>query len=127
MTRMIRYYPKQTAARTTYCELNADDTVWLKTELIRWLARMSETQADPDELWQIIHNQYWSKRTKTLPKGRGGLNSPASFTGGLINNLLFGDQRDFTETQLEGIRDISAQLNQLFDDIEPLQFGIGFK
>lgn len=127
MTRMIRYYPKNTAARTTYTELSDSDTAWLKTELIRWLARMSETQADPDELWQIIHRQYWSKRTKSLPKGRAGLNSPASFTGGLINNLLFGDQRDFTERQLEAIRDISAQLNQLFDDIEPIQFAIGFQ
>jgi hypothetical protein len=123
--KMIRFYPKNTAARTTYVELNEQDTAWLKTELIRWLARMSETQADPNELWRIIHNQYWSKRTKTLPKGRNGLNSPASFVGGLINNLLFGEQRDFTDRQLEGIRDISAQLNQLFDDVEPLQFAIG--
>ena len=127
LMRMIRYFPKQTSARTTYCELSEDDTAWLKTELVRWLARMSETQADPDELWNLIHQQYWAKRTKSLPKGRAGLNSPASFTGGLINNLLFGDQRDFTETQLEGVRDISAQLAQLFDDVEPLQFAIGFR
>jgi hypothetical protein len=115
---------KNTLARTEYLELDEDDAQWLKTELIRWLAKMSETQADPSELWRLVHCEYWSKRTKTLPKGRSGLNSPASFTGGLINNLLFGDQRDFTVRQTEGIRDISAQICQLFDDLEPIQFRI---
>jgi hypothetical protein len=37
---------------------------------------------------------------------------------------VFGEQRDFTQTQLDGIRDVSAQLAQLFDDIEPIQFRI---
>lgn len=122
--RVITYRLKNTLAKTEYLELDEDDAQWLKTELIRWLAKMSETQADPSELWRMVHAEYWSKRTKTLPKGRNGLNSPASFTGGLINNLLFGDQRDFTVRQTEGIRDISAQICQLFDDLEPVQFRI---
>jgi hypothetical protein len=125
--RFIRYYPKITSARTVYVELESEDTAWLKTEMIRWLARMSETQNDPNDLWQVIHNQYWSKPTKTLPKGRNGLNSPASYVGGLINNLVFGEQRDFTQAQLEGIRDVSAQLAQLFEDVEAIQFSIGLK
>jgi hypothetical protein len=120
----INYLPKSTAARTTYVEIPDEELAWLKTELIRWLARMAETQNDPDELWRVIHSQYWSRRTKSLPKHRNGLNSPSSYVAGLINNLVFGDQRDFTERQLEGIRDVSAQLGQLFEDIEPLQFRI---
>jgi hypothetical protein len=122
--KLIPYQPKLTAAKTTYVELDTDDFHWLKTELIRWLATMGETQNNPDELWQLIHTQYWSRRTKTLPKGRNGLNSPSSYVSGLINNLVFGEQRDFTQTQLDGIRDVSAQLAQLFDDIEPIQFRI---
>jgi hypothetical protein len=123
--KIINYQPKITSAKTEYVELDTEDHTWLKTELIRWLARMSETQADPDELWKIIHQQYWSRTTKNLPRGRAGLNSPSSYVAGLINNLVFGDQRDFTLRQLDGIRDISAQLNQLFDDVDALQFKIG--
>jgi hypothetical protein len=122
--KMITYQPKITAAKTVYVELNTEDHTWLKTELIRWLATMGETQNNPDELWQVIHTQYWSRTTKSLPKGRNGLNSPSSYVSGLINNLVFGEQRDFTVNQLDGIRDISAQLAQLFDDVEPVQFRI---
>lgn len=124
MTRMIKYRPKTTSANTTYVELFEEDHAWLKTELIRWLALMSEQQGSDSELWSVIQYQYWSKRTKTLPKGKLGLNSPQSFIGGLINNLVFGTQRDFTESQTEAVRDISAQLAQLFDSVEPIVFRI---
>lgn len=122
--RVITYRLKNTLARTEYLELDPEDAAWLKTELIRWLARMSEMGSDSSELWRLVHSEYWHKRTKTLPKGRNGMNSPVSFVGGMIMNLLFGDQRDFTIRQTEGIRDISSQIHQLFDDVEPIQFRI---
>jgi hypothetical protein len=125
MAKHIKYFPKNTSARTTYLELNDDDLAWLKTELIKWLASMTESATRHDELWKEVLGLYWNKKTQTLPKSKEGPNSPATFIAGLINNLVFGAQRDISERQMEGIRDISNNLSQLVDEIDNIVFQIG--
>lgn len=125
MARHIKYFPKTTNARTTYIELNEDDLDWLKTELIRWTAIMTESAVSHDEEWRAVLALYWNKKTQSLPKSKQGPNSPATFIAGLINNLVFGSQRDFSERQIEGIRDVSNNLAQIRDDIDAVVFQIG--
>lgn len=125
MARTIKYFPKNTAARTTYLELHDDDLAWLKTEMIRWLALMTESATRHDELWKEVLGLYWNKRTQSLPKSKEGPNSPATFVAGLVNNLVFGAQRDISERQMEGIRDISNNLSKIRDDVDNIVFQIG--
>jgi len=125
MAKHIRYFPKHTQARTNYIELNEDDLAWLKTELIRWLSVMTESATSHDEEWRAVLALYWNKRTQSLPKSKVGPNSPATFIAGLVNNLVFGSQRDFSERQVEGIRDVSNNLAQIRDDVEAVVFQIG--
>lgn len=125
MARNIKYFPKSTSARTTYLELDDDDLAWLKSELIRWLSVMTESATTHNEVWKEILALYWNKRTQSLPKSKDGANSPATFVAGLINNLVFGSQRDISERQMEGIRDISNNLSQLDLGIDNIVFQIG--
>jgi len=124
-TRTIKYFPKTTTAKTVYLELPEEEVAWLKTELIRWLAIMTESDIVHDTQWKSVLALYWNKKTQSLPKSKTGPNSPATFVAGLINNLVFGSQRDITERQMEGIRDISNSLTQLDDTIDAIQFQIG--
>jgi hypothetical protein len=124
--RTIKYIPKVTSAQTQYREIDADDQIWLQTELIRWLAIMGELDMyhDADSKW--VRDQWWHKRTATLPKGRLGQNTPASFVGGLLHNIMFGNQRDLTDKQMDAIQNISHIISQAAEGCTQVKFQIGF-
>lgn len=124
--RTIKYIPKVTAAHTQYREIDPEDQLWLQTELIRWLAVMSELDMchDSDSKW--VKDQWWHKRSATLPKGRLGQNTPASFVGGLLHNIMFGNQRDLTDKQMDAIQNISHIISQAAEGCTGIKFQIGF-
>ena len=127
MAKTILYFPKQTAARTEYREIDPEDMAWLQKEFIRWLAVMSERDLNPseDNIW--ILTQFWHKRTDKLHKGQVNgkyrQNTPCSIVGGLVNNLVFGSQRDLTDKQMSDIEFISMAL-ATFLEVEPIRFQI---
>lgn len=119
MIRTIFYTPKVTAARTEYRALNDEDLAWLKTELIKYLANMSERDLNPSEDNQWILNRFWHRRTDKLHKGRVEdtyrQNTPCSFVGGMVNNLVFGTQKDITAKQMEDLEFISQAMATITD------------
>ena len=125
MSRTIYYHPKKTVAKTEYREINENDMAWLKTELIRYLSLMAERdlRSDSDNKW--ILNQFWHARTNKLHKGKYDeiyrQNTPCSLVGGLVNNLIFGSQRDLTDKQMADIQYISMALSTIHD-ISPITF-----
>lgn len=126
MAKKINYTPKTTSASTVYLQLEDSDLAMLKSELIRWLSLMSESTTIDNDDWQQILAMYWRRRSRSLPRGANGLNSPESFIAGLINNLVFGTQRDISEIQMEAVRDISNNLSMINESVEPIVFQIGF-
>jgi hypothetical protein len=126
MKRVIKFVPKSTGARTEYREISVDDMAFVQSEMIRWLALMSELDMARDEDSKWVNNQWWHKRTDTLPRGRAGQNTPASFVGGMINNLVFGEQRDLSDKQMDAIQNISHIMANFNDECSILTFQIGF-
>ncbi len=122
----IKYIPKTTGARTQYREIDAEDMSWLQTELIRWMANANELGQKRDEDSEYFTRQWWMKRTQTLPKGQWGPNSPSSFIGGTVNNLVFGTQRDLSDKQMDSIQNISMIMGQAFEGCSQIRFQIGF-
>lgn len=127
MTKIIHYIPKQTQARTEYREIHESDMQWLHQEFIRYLSLMAERDLNPSEDNQWIMDKFWHKRTDKLHKGkvdeRYRQNTPCSVVGGLVNNLVFGTQRDLTDKQMEDIEFISMAL-ATFLEVEPIRFQI---
>jgi hypothetical protein len=127
MIKTIFYSPKVTGARTEYREIDEDDMAWLQKEFVRWLALMAERDLNPsaDNVW--ILDQFWHKRTDKLHKGKVNnqyrQNTPCSIIGGLVNNLVFGAQRDLTDKQMEDVEFISMAL-ATFLEIAPIRFQI---
>ena len=126
MKRVIKYIPKVTSARTEYREINREDMDFIQSELIRWLALMSEIDMARDEDSKWVRDQWWHKRSDSLPKGQLGQNTPASFTGGMVNNIVFGNQRDLTDKQMDAIQNISHILGQCVEGCTVVTFQIGF-
>jgi hypothetical protein len=123
--KIYNYFPKQTSAKTQYCQLSEEDLGEIKIEMIKWLARIAELDMTRNEEWRLVREQYFHKRSKLLPRGKEGENTPASFIGGMVLNTMFGEQRDLSEKQLEAIEVISGAMSQLWDDCEGIKFRIG--
>ena len=125
MTKQITYDPKITSARTQYNTISQDDMVWLQTELVKYLALMGElsnVKDNEDVKYAVVG--YWRKKSKTLPKGRYGQNSPETFTSGLLNNLMFGNQNDLSDIQMDALTNISACMNVIYKVVQPLNLQI---
>lgn len=118
--KIIKYIPKVTNARTQYVDIDKSDMLWLQSELIHWLSIMGEIEGHRNEDLRQIMKYWWYKRTGTLPKGHHGQNSPLTFTAGLVNNLVYGTQRDLTTHTMDGIENISNQIVLLCDAIKDL-------
>ena len=120
MTKQINYDPKITSANTQYNTIDKNDMVWLQTELIRYMALMGELSRLRNEEVQNTVNQWYRKRTGTLPKSKDGQNTPESFISGLLNNLMFGNQNDLSQIQMDALENISAIMSKIYDAVKPL-------
>jgi hypothetical protein len=120
MAKQIMYDPKTTSANTQYNTIDKQDMVWLQTELIRYMALMGELSKYRDRDVQNTINQYYRKRTGTLPKGITGQNTPESFISGLLNNLMFGNQNDLSQIQMDALENISANMSIIYDAVKGL-------
>jgi len=126
-TRIIKYIPKTTSARTEYREITPEDLLFLQGEMIRWLAVMSELDQDSSADAQWILNNWWHKRSKKLHKGHNGLNTPASLVGGIVMNIMYKEpvQRDLTNKQMEDLEIVSALLSSFLPEATVIRFQIG--
>jgi len=126
MKRVIKFIPKTTNANTNYREVSIEDMAFIQEQMIRWLAVMGEKGISRDEDDKWVNTQWWHKRTSTLPKSKTGENTPCSFTAGMLNNFMFGNQRDLTEKQMDALTNISHIMGAAFESCTELAFQIGF-
>ena len=126
-TRIIKYIPKVTAAKTEYRQISEDDHQWLQLQMMQWLTKMAELDQSHDEDTRYFLDQWWHKKSKKLHKGQQGPNTPCSVVGGVLNNIMFKEnpQRDFSNKQMEDLEIISHILSQAID-VEAVRFQIGF-
>ncbi len=112
----INYTTKSTQANTIYVQLEDEDKQVLIQSLLSILTWMNELSISTDKdvkdftKWFITTNKKYPYNSK-LKKN----NSPQSIIAGMLNNLVFGNQRDFSLTQLDLVQEIS---NTAIDIIE---------
>jgi hypothetical protein len=126
-SKTIKYIPKITNSKNEYRAILPEDMQFLQTELIRWLSVMGELSISKDADSKWVSQHFWLKRTETLPKGKNGLNSPCSFVSGLLNNLLFGEQRDLSSVQMDSLENLSALIGSCLDGCTRIQFQISIQ
>ena len=120
MIKMIAYTPKITQAKTQYVDLDEGDMVWLQSRMICWLSTMGALDTSRNQDIRQVMKFWWYKRTQTLPKGKDGQNSPLSFTSGIINNLMWGTQRNLSIVQMDALESISAVMAQFEEAVSLL-------
>ena len=120
----IPYMPRKTIANTTYTEITKEDKEIIEAVLMKTAAVICEASNSTSPEGKEAYKEF-TKRTKELPAGRSGLNSVASMTGGILNNVVYGTQRDYTVKQLEAIEYITATVSHYVEEIPLLTFGPG--
>lgn len=118
MIRKIFYNKKVTNSNNTYLETTTEDTQFLISKCIQIQSYMGELSLIKDKEVRDVYKWYTTS-TKTLPYANSmkRYNSPQSFISGTINNLMFGTQREITETQSEHLQNIINNFQQLSDCI----------
>jgi hypothetical protein len=109
----IRYIPKNTSAHTDYVIIDESDMLLVKLNLIHYLSIMGELHNIGDSIIRQIYYKYWTSKHKKLVKCKYGLNTPESFTSGLIRNLYFGTQTNLSMPTLASITLLSDEMFQL--------------
>jgi len=115
----IYYDIKHTTAKTEYLHISDQDIQIVHENILGILAYMSELSLSNDKDIRDFAN--WFKKPKKQFLYNSKLkrsNSPQSLLAGVINNIVFGDQRDFSLVQLEAIESI---INTSIDIIEELE------
>ncbi len=115
----IFYESKNTAANTEYVSISDQDKNLLIQSLMSlnfWLQEVSIT--GDKEIKDFT--SWYAKSSKKYPYNSKikKHNSPQSVVAGLINNLVFGTQRDFSLLQLELAQDLN---NVLIDIVEVIK------
>lgn len=117
-TRMIKifYNTKNTKATTTYIELTEQDKTTIFNSLLSINAWMQELSVSKDKDIKDFTKWFSKSDKKFLYNNKlKAYNSPQSVFSGLLNNLMFGSQRDLSLTQLDLLQDLN---NTLIDVIE---------
>lgn len=120
MAKQINYDPKITNANTQYNKIDNNDMAYVQLQLVRYMALLGELTKHRDREVQNIINQWYRKKTQTLPKSNNGWNTPETFISGLLNNLMFGNQNDLSQTQMDALENISANMELIYDAVKGL-------
>ena len=118
MLHKIFYNKKVTSANTTYLSISEEDTQILISKCIQIQSYMGELSLVKEKEVKDVYKWYVTS-TKTLPfsSSMKRSNSPQSFIAGVLNNIMFGTQRELTEVQAEHLQNIINSYQQLSDAI----------
>lgn len=103
----INYNIKHTSANTDYLSLENEDMATVQITVLGILTYMTELSISKDKdvrdftKWFTTSDKRYHYNNK-LKKH----NSPQSYLAGTLNNIQFGNQKDFSLTQLQTIQDI---------------------
>lgn len=107
-----------TSATTTYLEITPEDTQFLISKCIQLQSYFGELSLSKDKEVKDVYKWYTTS-SKQLPYSNQmkRYNSPQSFIAGTLNNLMFGTQRDISETQSQNLQTIINAYTQMAECI----------
>ena len=115
----INYSIKSTSASTDYLSVDQNDMEMIQVTVLGLLTYMTELSIAKDKdirdftKWFTTPDKRYHFNTKLKRH-----NSPQSFLAGTINNLQFGNQKDFSLLQMQTIQDIVNTCVDIIDAIE---------
>ena len=114
----INYNIKSTSANTDYLSLEQDDMATVQITVLGLLTYMTELSIAKDK--DIRDFTKWfttSDKRYHYNKKLSKYNSPQSYLAGTLNNIQFGNQKDFSLMQLQTIQDIVNTSVDIIDAI----------
>lgn len=114
----INYNIKHTTANTDYLSLEADDMATVQITVLGLLTYMTELSISKDKDIRDFTKWFTSPEKRYHYNSKlKRYNSPQSYLAGTLNNIQFGNQKDFSLTQLQTIQDIVNTSVDIIDAI----------
>jgi hypothetical protein len=114
----INYSIKHTTAHTDYLSLDKTDMATVQVTVLALLTYMTELSISRDKDVRDFIKWFTSPDKRYHYNSRlKRQNSPQSYLAGTINNIQFGNQKDFSLTQLQTIQDIVNTCVDIIDAI----------
>lgn len=117
--RTIEYTRKDTQAATDYCTLRSTDREWILQQLERMQCYMGELALIKHDGAQEC-SKWWTKHSKEYlySTRMRKHNSPQSLVAGMLNNLRWGTQHDFSHAQLLQVEHILNMFSGIVPFVE---------
>ena len=116
----ITYDIKHTTANTDYLALDPNDMATVQITVLSLLTYMTELSIARDKrisgfttVWFTKSDRRYHYNTKLKR-----YNSPQSYLAGTLNNLQFGNQKDFSLTQLQTLQEIISTCVDIITAVE---------
>lgn len=121
----IYYSIKNTTATTNYMSIEQKDQEYLINSIISMSSYMNELSLCPDKDVKEIYRWY-IQPNKKLPynKNYKKHNSPQSFIGGILNNFLYGSQKDLSDIQAGHLQEILTMYSSINDCMTELKINL---
>lgn len=121
----INYNIKHTNASTDYLSIDQTDMEVIQVSILGILTYMTELSISKDKEVRDFTKWFTTPDKRYLyNKKLNRNNSPQSFLAGTLNNIQFGNQKDFSLVQLQTIQTI---INTCIDIIEAISDIKGIK
>ena len=116
----ITYDVKYTSANTEYLALDESDMATVQITILGLLTYMTELAIAKDKRIRDFTTVWFTAPDKRYHynKKLKQYNSPQSYLAGVLNNIQFGNQRDFSLLQLQTIQDIINTGVNIVDAVE---------
>lgn len=114
----INYNIKHTTANTDYLSLDDNDMATVQITVLGLLTYMTELSIAKDKDIRDFTEWFTSSDKRYHYNNKlKRYNSPQSYLAGTLNNIQFGNQKDFSLTQLQTIQDIVNTSINIIDAI----------
>lgn len=120
--KVINYKVKSVTANTEYREVSPEDKKWVLDQAQRILDLENECTNSINSDLRSIGSELRTPSKHLIRQGTGAHNSIKSLCDGVVNNMVKGSQRDFSNRTCKGLEEAFIQASEIFTSVEEVKF-----
>lgn len=122
MAKQIKYKVKSVSATTEYREVSKEDKQWVLDQVQRINDLADACSNSPNSDLRQIGHELNSPNKDLIRQGNGKMNSVKTLVSGVIDNMIKGSQRDFSNRTCKGLSASFKISSEIFTTVEEVEW-----